>query len=106
MTNASNPLNPLQQLNALGQGVWLDFVDRRYLTEGGLAKLIAEDGITGVTSNPAIFEKAMGRSDNYDADLRALLMQSATSTRSNSTKRSRWRISSTPPTNCGLFMTG
>lgn len=65
--------NPLQQLNALGQGVWLDFVDRRYLTEGGLKTLVAQDGVTGVTSNPAIFEKAMGRSDNYDGDMRALL---------------------------------
>lgn len=65
--------NPLQQLNALGQGVWLDFVDRRYLTEGGLKTLVAQDGVTGVTSNPAIFEKAMGRSDNYDEDMRALL---------------------------------
>lgn len=70
---ANRPTNRLQQLNAAGQGVWLDFVDRRYLAGGGLRKLVAEDGVTGVTSNPAIFEKAMGRSDSYDGDMTALL---------------------------------
>jgi transaldolase/glucose-6-phosphate isomerase len=47
--------------------VWLDFVSRDLLKSGGLAKLIAEDGLRGVTSNPSIFEKAIGHGDDYDA---------------------------------------
>jgi transaldolase len=58
--------NRLQQLSAAGTAVWLDFVDRKFLKEGGLKKLVAEDGLTGVTSNPSIFEKAMGHGDAYD----------------------------------------
>ena len=63
----------LKQLNASGQAVWLDFVDRGFLKEGGLKKLVEEDGATGVTSNPSIFEKTMGHSDAYDAGFRAFL---------------------------------
>lgn len=56
----------LKDLGAAGQAVWLDFVDRKFLNEGGLRKLVEEDGLTGVTSNPSIFEKAMGHGDAYD----------------------------------------
>jgi transaldolase/glucose-6-phosphate isomerase len=63
----------LQQLNAAGQAVWLDFVDRKFLADGGLKKLVAEDALTGVTSNPSIFEKAMGSGDAYDAGFAAFL---------------------------------
>ena len=59
--------NPLRTLNEYGQSVWLDFVSRDLLKSGGLAKLIAEDGLRGVTSNPSIFEKAIGHGDDYDA---------------------------------------
>ena len=61
----------LNDLAALGQAVWLDFVDRKFLGEGGLQKLVDEDALTGVTSNPSIFEKAMGHGDAYDAELAA-----------------------------------
>ncbi|MFW2852939.1 transaldolase [Sphingomonas sp. TX0543] len=61
----------LNELESHGQAVWLDFVDRKFLDEGGLKKLVAEDGITGVTSNPSIFEKAMGHGTAYDASLAA-----------------------------------
>lgn len=61
----------LKDLGASGQAVWLDFVDRKFLAEGGLQKLVEEDGLTGVTSNPSIFEKAMGHGDAYDAELAA-----------------------------------
>ena len=61
----------LNDLAGLGQAVWLDFVDRKFLAAGGLQKLIDEDGLTGVTSNPSIFEKAMGHGDAYDAELAA-----------------------------------
>ncbi|HXO90205.1 MAG TPA: bifunctional transaldolase/phosoglucose isomerase [Stellaceae bacterium] len=59
--------NPLRMLNEYGQSVWLDFVSRDLLKSGGLAKLIAEDGLRGVTSNPSIFEKAIGHGDDYDS---------------------------------------
>jgi len=59
--------NPLRTLNEYGQSVWLDFVSRDLLKSGGLNKLIAEDGLRGVTSNPSIFEKAIGHGDDYDA---------------------------------------
>ncbi|MBS0478679.1 MAG: transaldolase [Proteobacteria bacterium] len=59
----------LNDLEKMGQAVWLDFIDRKLLAEGGLKKLVEEDGVTGVTSNPAIFEKAMGHGDAYDAEL-------------------------------------
>ena len=61
----------LNDLANLGQAVWLDFVDRKFLAEGGLQKLVDEDSLTGVTSNPSIFEKAMGHGDAYDAELAA-----------------------------------
>src|SRR6516162_8744281 len=59
--------NPLRTLQEYGQSVWLDFVSRDLLKSGGLAKLITEDGLRGVTSNPSIFEKAIGHGDDYDA---------------------------------------
>ncbi|WP_156678264.1 bifunctional transaldolase/phosoglucose isomerase [Sphingomonas profundi] len=65
----------LQQLHDAGQAVWLDFVDRKFLSEGGLKTLVAEDGLTGVTSNPSIFEKAMGSGDTYDQGFDAFLKQ-------------------------------
>ena len=50
-------LNRVKKIHACGQSVWLDFIRRQWLQAGGLEKLMREDGITGVTSNPAIFEK-------------------------------------------------
>ena len=61
----------LNDLSALGTAVWLDFVDRKFLNEGGLKKLVEKDSLTGVTSNPSIFEKAMGHGDAYDESLAA-----------------------------------
>ncbi|HEX7853664.1 MAG TPA: bifunctional transaldolase/phosoglucose isomerase [Sphingobium sp.] len=72
-TAVGSRTSPLKQLHAAGQAVWLDFVDRSFLKAGGLRKLIAEDGATGVTSNPSIFEKAMGHGDAYDEGFRAFL---------------------------------
>ena len=64
--------NPLRTLQEFGQSVWLDFVSRDLLKSGGLTKLITEDGLRGVTSNPSIFEKAIGHGDDYDAQIAAL----------------------------------
>ncbi|RSU70752.1 transaldolase, partial [Sphingomonas koreensis] len=63
----------VRKLHDFGQAPWLDFVDRRFLKEGGLQRLVEEDGVTGVTSNPSIFEKAIAHGDAYDAQLLALL---------------------------------
>lgn len=65
----------LRQLHAAGQAVWLDFLDRRFLAEGGLRRLIEDDALTGVTSNPSIFEKAMGHGDAYDEGFKAWLAE-------------------------------
>ena len=62
-------MGTLNDLERHGQAVWLDFVDRKFLESGGLKKLVEEDGLTGVTSNPSIFEKAMGHGDAYDESL-------------------------------------
>ncbi len=64
--------NPLVQLSEHGQSVWLDNLARPMLQQGILKKLIDEDGVTGVTSNPAIFKNAMTSGDAYDAQIRAL----------------------------------
>lgn len=64
--------NPLLQLKTLGQHIWLDNLSRTLLREGGLQRLLNEDGIDGVTSNPAIFEKAIAGSTHYREDLARL----------------------------------
>jgi transaldolase len=58
--------NRLREIEALGQAVWIDNLNRQLLDEGTLRELIEQDGISGVTSNPTIFEKGMGSSDRYD----------------------------------------
>src|SRR6202140_4135864 len=57
--------NPLQELHKYGQSVWLDYIRRSLITSGELKRLIEEDGLGGVTSNPAIFEKAITGSTDY-----------------------------------------
>ena len=65
--------NPLKQLEALGQSVWLDYIRRDLITSGQLQHMIQEDGLSGMTSNPAIFEKAIAESQEYDEAIGALL---------------------------------
>jgi transaldolase/glucose-6-phosphate isomerase len=62
--------NPLKELTEYGQSPWLDFVSRDLLKSGQLGRMIAEDGLRGVTSNPSIFEKAIGHGDDYDEMIR------------------------------------
>ena len=64
--------NPLLKLESLGQSIWLDSLSRPLLTSGELRRLITEDGLSGITSNPAIFEKAIAESTDYDGAIRAL----------------------------------
>ena len=63
--------NPLKLLEKFGQSPWLDFIERNFLSEG-LQELIDRDGLKGMTSNPSIFEKAMGHGANYDAGFKDL----------------------------------
>jgi transaldolase len=65
--------NRLIEIEALGQSVWIDNLNRQLLDDGTLRALIDEDGISGVTSNPTIFEKGMGHSDRYDDAIREVL---------------------------------
>jgi transaldolase/glucose-6-phosphate isomerase len=62
-------MNPVKALENHGQAVWLDFLARGFIAKGDLKKLIDTDGVKGVTSNPSIFEKAIGSSDEYDAPI-------------------------------------
>ena len=59
-------MNPVKALENHGQAIWLDFLARGFVAKGDLQKLIDTDGVKGVTSNPSIFEKAIGSSDEYD----------------------------------------
>lgn len=63
-------MNPLKALGDHGQTVWLDYIARGFIADGHLKKLVDEDGLRGITSNPAIFEKAIAHSDEYDSTLR------------------------------------
>src|SRR5689334_20079940 len=65
--------NKIKQIQDFGQRIWLDFFDREILNSGQLKKMIIEDGIGGVTSNPSIFEKAISNSSDYDEDIRTLI---------------------------------
>jgi transaldolase len=62
--------NSLQRLHDEGQSVWLDFIDRRILRDGTLARLIRDDALMGMTSNPTIFEKALAEGTTYDDQIR------------------------------------
>ena len=64
--------NALKQLEAFGQSPWLDFIQRSFTADGSLKKLIDQDGLKGVTSNPSIFQKAMGEGTDYDDGFKAL----------------------------------
>ena len=63
---------PLHELHAHGQSVWLDFLSRDLVDSGELARLVAEEGVRGMTSNPTIFQEAIKGSDTYDEDIRRL----------------------------------
>ena len=66
-------MGAMRELRAAGQAAWLDYIRRDLVTGGELERLVREDGVTGVTSNPAIFRQAIGDSDLYDAELAELL---------------------------------
>ena len=63
--------NRLHALHAVGQSIWLDFIDRTILLNGDLARMIRDDAVTGMTSNPTIFEKALAEGTEYDEQIRS-----------------------------------
>jgi transaldolase len=70
--------NPLNALTAAGQAIWLDYLHQDILANGELKRLIAEDGLSGLTSNPSIFEKAIAGGEAYDARIAALAASGVT----------------------------
>jgi transaldolase len=70
--------NPLLKLESLGQNIWIDFIRRGMISSGELQRLIHEDGVSGVTSNPSIFEKAIAESHDYEAAIQALMAAGTT----------------------------
>ncbi|HWA99728.1 MAG TPA: transaldolase, partial [Pirellulales bacterium] len=67
--------NPLRQLGTLGQSIWLDYIRRDLMASGRLQRLIEDDGLRGMTSNPSIFEKAIAESHDYDDDIKGLAVK-------------------------------
>ncbi len=78
--NSKATKNPLKQLLDYGQSMWLDYIRRDLFTSGKLKHLITEDGLRGMTSNPSIFEKAIGDSSLYDDILHSLASKKDLST--------------------------
>ncbi len=70
--------NPVKRLPDFGQSPWLDFIERKLLATGELERMIEQRGLRGMTSNPAIFDKALAESDDYTADIRRLAGQGRT----------------------------
>lgn len=70
--------NPLLKIQEFGQSIWQDYIRRRLITSGDLRRLIEEDGLRGVTSNPKIFDKVIAGSHDYDDDIRAMALDGKT----------------------------
>src|SRR3954468_15505657 len=79
MSNAGSVNERLAALTSLGTSIWLDQIERELVEGGELARLVAEDSLRGMTSNPAIFEKAILGSDHYDEQIQELVAEGANS---------------------------
>lgn len=71
-TTASAGSSILRETQALGQSLWLDNISRTLISSGNLARLISDDGLQGMTSNPSIFDKAFSETDEYDVEIKRL----------------------------------
>jgi transaldolase len=71
--SANGSSTPLGRLSQLGQSVWVDFISREALQTGELARMVREDAVVGLTSNPTIFQKAIASGESYDEQLREVL---------------------------------
>ena len=72
-------MNPLRALAEKGQAVWLDFLSREIIQNGHLQQLIDRDGLAGITSNPSIFEKAIGETGTYDSEIARMVGENGAS---------------------------
>jgi transaldolase len=70
-------MNPLLQLRLMGQSIWLDYIQRDMLVNGEIERMIEADGLAGITSNPAIFEKAISTHHDYDKAIARLVKEGA-----------------------------
>ncbi len=70
--------NPLLDVEAFGQSIWMDYIRRGTIASGELQQLIEADGVSGVTSNPSIFEKAIAKSRDYDESIHTLTLKGKT----------------------------
>src|SRR3954470_13132877 len=77
MSNAASVNERLARLTALGTSIWLDQIERKLVEGGELARLVREDSLRGMTSNPAIFEKAILGADEYDDQIARLVAEDA-----------------------------
>src|SRR3712207_8091405 len=75
MTSSNGSSTPLGRLSELGQSVWVDFISREALQNGELERMVREDSVVGLTSNPTIFQKAIASGDAYDDQLRDVLQR-------------------------------
>ena len=66
--------NPLKALTVLGQSIWLDYIQRQLVTSDELRNLIEVDGVSGITSNPSIFQRAVAGSSHYEGDIRSMAL--------------------------------
>src|SRR5438093_1325493 len=66
-------MNSLRELRRLGQSIWLDYIHRDLITSGRLKQLIEQDGVSGITSNPTIFAKAIAEDSDYDSVIERVL---------------------------------
>lgn len=80
LENSKATTNPLKELLKYGQSMWLDYIRRDLFTTGKLKTMVQDDGLRGMTSNPAIFEKAIADSSLYDDILHSLASQSISAT--------------------------
>src|SRR5689334_4876809 len=75
ISQGGSDMNAAQQLHEAGQSLWLDNITRDLVRSGGLQRYIEEFAITGLTSNPTIFDKAIGEADAYDESIQRLTSQ-------------------------------
>ena len=95
----------LHELSELGQSVWIDYLSRQMLQSGELARMMEEDAVVGVTSNPTIFQKAIAEGDAYDDQLREVLAEED-DPKEIFLQAGRHRTSRTPATCCAPVWDG
>jgi hypothetical protein len=98
-------MNRLQQLHQAGVSIWLDTLSRELLDTGAFGRLIGDSAVTGATSNPTIFAKAITGSDRYDDQLREAVASGVRDPQESCSSSLRSTTSAAPPTCCTQRMT-